>query len=81
MSAGPYFDSHCHLAMKEFSGDADATLERARAAGVNEFLVVSASQDDFSAVRDFARAHHLPCALGLHPHEAVHWDTAVGTRL
>ena len=52
MTAGPYFDSHCHLAMKEFSGDAEATLARARAAGVDEFLVVSASQDDFTAVRD-----------------------------
>jgi TatD DNase family protein len=76
MNTGPYFDSHCHLAMKEFAADADAAIARARAAGVDELLVVSASQDDFSAVRDFARAHALPCALGLHPHEAVHWDKA-----
>ena len=44
-------------------------LARARAAGIGELLVVSATSDDFSAVADFAEKHALPCALGLHPHD------------
>ena len=76
MNAAPYLDSHCHLAMKDFAADAPEVLARARAAGIGELLVVSATSDDFSAVADFAAKHELPCALGLHPHEAVHWPEA-----
>ena len=72
----PYLDSHCHLAMSDYAADAAEVLERARAAGVGEMLVVSATSDDFTAVADFGKAHGLPCALGLHPHEARHWEEA-----
>ncbi len=72
----PYLDSHCHLAMADYAADADAVIARARAAGVGEMLVVSATSDDFAAVADFSAEKKMRCAVGLHPHEAKHWAEA-----
>jgi len=66
-------DSHCHIAGKEFAGDLDAVVERARAAGVQRALVILAAEDD----EEFARVPAVLAAwpecrfaIGVHPHHA-----------
>jgi TatD DNase family protein len=66
-------DSHCHIAGKEFAGDLDAVVERARAAGVSRALVILAAEDDAEiARRETVLAAWPECrfAVGLHPHHA-----------
>jgi TatD DNase family protein len=66
-------DSHCHIAGKEFAGDLDAVVERARAAGVQRALVILAAEDDAENARAATVTAAWPeCrfAVGVHPHHA-----------
>jgi TatD DNase family protein len=66
-------DSHCHIAGKEFAGDLDAVVERARAAGVSRALVILAAEDDEEIARTATVLAAWPeCrfAVGVHPHHA-----------
>jgi TatD DNase family protein len=66
-------DSHCHIAGKEFAGDLDAVVERARAAGVSRALVILAAEDDeeiASAATVIAAWPECRFAVGVHPHHA-----------
>ncbi len=78
----PLFDTHCHVVASVFGGDAgvDATLQRARAAGVGRFLVVGSgygadSGPEAVAVTD--RHDDVWASVGLHPHDARWWDDSV----
>ena len=66
-------DSHCHLAGREFVGDLEAVISRARDAGVARCLVILAAEDD----AELAQADHVIAAwptvrfaVGVHPHQA-----------
>ncbi len=65
-------DSHCHLDMTDFDADRDAVVERARAAGVVEMLVVGGVDERAGHRRavEVAARYGLPASAGLHPHEA-----------
>lgn len=66
-------DSHCHIAGMEFATDLDATVERARAAGVSRALVILAAEDDAEVSRAAVVSAAWPeCrfAVGVHPHHA-----------
>lgn len=66
-------DSHCHLAGEEFVADRDAVLERARAAGLEQLLVIVAAEDDAEWERARALAatwDGIDLATGIHPHHA-----------
>ncbi len=70
---GPFriVDSHCHLTAEDFSRDFDATLDRARAAGVVAVLDVGLGPE--GARRTLTAAARYPLlrpVLGWHPHEA-----------
>src|SRR5436189_4695807 len=68
-----FTDSHCHLTMP----DADATLVRARAAGVRGFLVPGTKLNDAASAIAIARRHDdVWAAVGFHPHEAKDCDDA-----
>lgn len=61
-------DTHCHLDAAAFDGDRAQVLARARAAGVQGFVIPAVSPANFEAVR--ALAHATPgavYALGIHP--------------
>jgi len=67
-------DSHCHLQM---APDAEAMLERARAAGVRRFLVPGTTLQDSAAAVDLAERHaDVRAAVGIHPHDAKDFDPA-----
>ena len=66
-------DSHCHLADEAFEADLDATVARAKEAGLTGALVILAAGDEAEA----ARARNvreawgaIRFATGVHPHNA-----------
>jgi TatD DNase family protein len=68
-------DSHCHLQMA--GPDAAAVLERARAAGVTQFLIPGTTLEDSAAAVELAQGQEgVVAAVGVHPHEAKDFDPA-----
>jgi TatD DNase family protein len=65
-------DSHCHIDMPEFDADRAEVVARARAAGVEDLLVVGGVDAEDGQRRALAVAETIGCAVsaGLHPHEA-----------
>jgi len=67
-SPGPVIDTHCHLDKPGFDSDRDAVLGRARAAGVDEWLVPATGPSGWVALLELARARPgLHAGLGIHP--------------
>jgi TatD DNase family protein len=66
-------DSHAHIQGKEYAGETAAVIERARAAGVEQIIVVGgagdmSSNNDAVALADsFANIY---ATVGMHPHDA-----------
>jgi TatD DNase family protein len=85
MKAPEYVDSHCHIDMPQFDADREAVLERARAAGVGEILIVGGVDAEGGLARALrvAEGAGLPVSGGVHPHEArlateATWDELAG---
>jgi len=67
-------DSHCHLDDEKFDADRDATIERARAAGVDRMMAIGTGDGppDLEAALRLAREHDFIYAtIGVHPHDAA----------
>lgn len=69
-------DSHCHLADDAFAADLEATVARARSAGVDGALCIL----DAGSPEELARSQSLAAiwpevrfAVGVHPHQAGGW--------
>jgi TatD DNase family protein len=61
-------DSHCHLDLADFSADLPETLQRARHAGVSDFIVPAISAKGWPNLAALATAHAgFHPAYGLHP--------------
>jgi TatD DNase family protein len=65
-------DSHCHIDMPQFDADRDEVVARARAAGVQEMLIVGGVDEEQGHRRALRVADSLgfPVSAGVHPHEA-----------
>lgn len=80
-------DSHCHLDYPPASDDLDATLARAKAAGIAALIHVGCSPERFDpalALVDPSRDPSLPkvhLVLGVHPHDATSLSAEVLERL
>jgi TatD DNase family protein len=73
-------DTHCHLDEHYFPGGADAPIERARALGVEAFVVIgvgSSLEPARQAVALAGRRSDCFAAVGVHPHEATTLDDAM----
>ena len=81
------FDSHCHLDPETFGGDdeVDAVVATAVAAGVNRMLTVGSGYGEGTAGRAVAVANRHPgcvwASVGMHPHDAQHFNDAVEEEL
>ena len=67
-------DSHCHLDDEQFAGDRDATIERARAAGVERMMAIGTGggpSDLEVAIRLAAQYPFIYATVGAHPHDAA----------
>lgn len=70
-----FVDSHCHLdrlSDTTHNGSLDATLDAARAVGVNQFLAIAVALGDMPKLAEIARAHEdVVISAGQHPlHDA-----------
>ena len=67
-------DTHCHLTFRDFAGDTDGVLERARAAGVVGMISISTTTADCLDALAVARGHdNVWCTSGIHP---LHSDSS-----
>jgi TatD DNase family protein len=67
-------DSHCHLDDDQFAADRDATIERARAAGVERMMAIGTGSGppDLEAGLRLAREYpFIYATVGVHPHDAA----------
>lgn len=71
--AGPWIDSHAHLAMEDFALDLPEVVERARGAGVDQVLVVGTGPEDWEPSARTAARFGFRWTAGLHPHAASRW--------
>ncbi|MBX3216868.1 MAG: TatD family hydrolase [Labilithrix sp.] len=73
-------DTHCHLDPQYFPAGPDEVLSRARAAGVEGFVVIGVGSDLAPARAAVALAKRIPeraaAAVGVHPHDATTLDDA-----
>jgi TatD DNase family protein len=66
------FDTHAHLQEPEFKDDAEAVIERARAAGVSTIVVPAVDNDTLGPALGLARRYDgIYVTAGYHPHEAA----------
>ena len=66
-------DSHAHIQGKEYAGETEAVIERARAAGVETIVAVGGAGDMSSnseAVRLANSFANVYATVGMHPHDA-----------
>jgi len=66
-------DSHAHIQGKEYAGEAEAVIERARAAGVDIVIAVGGAGEMSSnteAVALAAQFDGVYATVGMHPHDA-----------
>lgn len=63
-------DTHAHLHDPQYDEDRDATLERARAAGVETIVTVGCDVGDSARALRTAESYGLLATVGIHPHEA-----------
>lgn len=63
-------DSHAHVHDTKYDDDRGATLERARAAGVEEIVTIGCDLDDSRRALETAQKYGLLASIGIHPHEA-----------
>src|SRR5207247_2336178 len=67
-------DSHCHLDDKQFAADRDATIERARAAGVERMMAIGTGEgppDLEAGIRLAGQYPFIFATVGVHPHDAA----------
>ena len=64
-------DSHCHLDFPDFTGQVDAVVERAQAAGVGVCVSIGTELKRFPGVKAVAEKFpNVWCSVGVHPHES-----------
>jgi TatD DNase family protein len=63
-------DTHAHLHDKQYDGDREATIERARAAGIDTIVTIGCDLNDSERAIRTAEAFGLLATVGIHPHEA-----------
>lgn len=68
-------DSHVNLHAPQFDEDRDAVIARAREAGVALMVEISDRLSTFEATHGLAMTHDdIWCTVGVHPHEARHYE-------
>jgi len=65
-------DTHCHLDMEEFDKDRQEVIERSIEGGVENIIIPSTKEEDFSKERKLCEEYKgmLRYLVGVHPHEA-----------
>ncbi len=77
-----FSDSHVHLADPAFAEEADAVIQRARAAGARALICIGESAATARRAQSLAARHagFVFFTAGVHPHDAASWDDATDTQ-
>ncbi|HHW99140.1 MAG TPA: TatD family hydrolase [Firmicutes bacterium] len=68
-------DTHAHLSDRRLASDLEHWLQEARAAGIRHIVNVGADWESSRIAAEQAANHsELVAAVGVHPHEARHWN-------
>jgi TatD DNase family protein len=68
-------DTHCHLYASDFEPDISQVMVRAREAGVRRVVVPGTDiASSHQALQLAGQYEEVYCAVGVHPHEAEHWE-------
>src|SRR4030095_10267821 len=73
LSPSMLIDSHAHIQGKEYAGEVEAVIDRAREAGVEKIVAVGGAGDMSSNTDAIALAKSFPnvyATVGMHPHDA-----------
>ena len=63
-------DTHAHMHDKQYDDDREATIARARAAGVETIITIGCDLNDSERAIRTAETYGLLATVGIHPHEA-----------
>jgi len=64
-------DTHCHLEMKQFKGDIDAVIARAKDAGIEALISIGSDLEGCKGAVALSKKHDMIyAAVGIHPHDA-----------
>lgn len=82
----PFIDTHCHLTDSRFQEDLPEVLERSRDAGVATLITIGDTLESSRAACHLCNAISVPglalyCAIGVHPHDAKHYDAKTAEAL
>jgi TatD DNase family protein len=77
----PAFDAHTHLDHPDFAGDLDAVVARARAVGVDGFVMAAADPERWSEAQALGARIGATVVFGVHPWDAGALDEQDGLRL
>jgi TatD DNase family protein len=72
-------DTHAHMHDEQYDGDREATIARARAAGVDTIVTIGCDVADSERAIRTAASYGLLATIGIHPHEAVHAPDDIAT--
>ena len=68
-------DTHCHLDFPEFEEDRDQVIRRAKNNGIDYFINIGSSLAGSERSIEIASAYgYIYATVGIHPHEADHFD-------
>ncbi len=75
-------DTHCHFNDARFAEDMLECIARARDAGVSQMIVVGADREGSEQAVAIAEevGDGVFATIGVHPHDANHWDAATEAR-
>lgn len=72
-----FIDTHAHIFMSEFDADRDEVLARAKAAGIELMVTVGYHLEaSRKAVEAAQRYPQVYASVGIHPHDAKHYNDA-----
>lgn len=74
-------DTHCHVHDRQYDGDRDAVVARARDAGVSAMITVGEDIADSRRAIAVAEPYEISVAAGIHPHEAKNAPSDVAAEL
>lgn len=77
-----FFDTHAHLNWKDFDGQIDAILARAKAAGISKIVTIGTTVESSRRAVQIAEAHeNVFAAVGWHPGDAEEAPPDFGSQL
>lgn len=69
------FDTHMHLNARQFFGDRDEVMQRAREAGVTRMVIVGFDEETIPLAIEIAETYdEVYAAVGWHPVDAIHYE-------